>query len=303
MKPKVTIGICVKNAETTIKEAIESILNQDFPPELMELIIVDGCSSDKTLSIVKDCLRGAKFRTKIFTEKGGLGWQRQIVVENAEGDYILWVDADMILPKDHIKRQVDFMEKNPKVGIAKGIESLKNVKGVLPTLEVLSRSVEKMVNHQSSKKNIYSKTLGTGGSIYRTKIIRDVGGFDKNLKYYCEDWDIEVRVRVSGWLLAITDAEYFDYERHGVTWKSLWKKYWLRGYYTHYFLHKRPGLIRHYRMFPPAALVAGILHAQKLFKLLRKMIVFLLPLQYVFKSAAWYTGFITSHLHRYEPRT
>ncbi|RLI39497.1 hypothetical protein DRO69_14200, partial [Candidatus Bathyarchaeota archaeon] len=137
MKPKVTIGICVKNAETTIKEAIESILNQDFPPELVELIIVDGCSSDKTLSIVKDCLRGAKFRTKIFTEKGGLGWQRQIVVENAEGDYILWVDADMILPKDHIKRQVDFMEKNPKVGIAKGIESLKNVKGVLPTLEVL----------------------------------------------------------------------------------------------------------------------------------------------------------------------
>jgi len=162
MKPKVTIGMCVKNAETTIKEAIESILNQDFPPELMELIIVDGCSNDRTLSIIKDCLWRVKFRTKIFTANGGLGWQRQIVVENAEGDYILWVDADMILTNDYVKRQVDFMEKNPKVGIAKGLESLRNVKGVLPTLEALSRSVEKMVNHQSFK-NKYSKTLGTGG--------------------------------------------------------------------------------------------------------------------------------------------
>jgi len=137
-------------------------------------------SNDRTLSIIKDCLWRVNFRTKIFTAKGGLGWQRQIVVENAEGDYILWVDADMILTNDYVKRHVDFMEKNPKVGIAKGLESLRNVKGVLPTLEVLSRLVEKMVNYQSSK-NKYSKTLGTGGSIYRTKIIKDVGGFDKNL--------------------------------------------------------------------------------------------------------------------------
>ena len=51
MKPKVTVGMCVKNCAATIKEAIESVLNQDFPHELMELIIVDGNSEDETLSI------------------------------------------------------------------------------------------------------------------------------------------------------------------------------------------------------------------------------------------------------------
>jgi len=301
MKPKVTIGMCVKNAETTIKEAIESILNQDFPQELMELIIVDGNSTDKTLSILMSCLKKANIKTSIFYENEGLGKARQIVVENAKGDYIVWVDGDVILSKNFVWKQVEFMEQNPKVGIAKGKLPLKMLKNTLATLEMLSRP--SMVTAINKSWNPHSKALGTAGSIYRLKAIEHVGGFDKNLRGYCEDWDAEIRVQKTGWLLARTDAEYLDYERCGLTWKDLWKRYWLRGDYTHYFLHKNPGLIRHYRAFPPAALVAGILYAQKLFKILRKTIVFLLPLQYVFKSAAWYTGFITSHLHRYEPKT
>ncbi|MEM5867131.1 MAG: glycosyltransferase [Candidatus Aenigmatarchaeota archaeon] len=41
-----------------------------------------------------------------------------VVVKNASGKYIIWVDCDMILPKDHVQKQVEFMEQNPKVGIA-----------------------------------------------------------------------------------------------------------------------------------------------------------------------------------------
>ena len=44
MKVKVTIGFCVKNAENVVKDAIESIVKQDYPHENMELLIVDGCS-------------------------------------------------------------------------------------------------------------------------------------------------------------------------------------------------------------------------------------------------------------------
>ncbi|MEM4713649.1 MAG: glycosyltransferase [Candidatus Bathyarchaeia archaeon] len=300
MKPKVTIGICVKNSEATIKETIESILAQDFPYEQTEIIIVDGNSTDKTLSILMNCLENANIRTYVFHENEGLGTARQIVVENANGDYILWVDGDIILSRNYIRRQVEFMEQNPKVGIAKGKLPLKMLKNTLATLEMLSRpSVVTTVY----KSKIHSNALGTGGSIYRTQAIKQAGGFDKNLRGYCEDWDAEIRIQEAGWFLARTNVKYLDYERHGLTWKNLWARYWERGYYTHYFLHKRPGLLRLYKMLPPAALLAGLLYAEKLFKLLRKGIVFLLPLQYLFKSAAWYAGFITSHLHNYEPKT
>jgi len=48
MKPIATIGVCVRNCEATIKEVINSIINQDFPHELMEVIIVDDGSEDRT---------------------------------------------------------------------------------------------------------------------------------------------------------------------------------------------------------------------------------------------------------------
>jgi hypothetical protein len=47
-------------------------------------------------------------------------------------------------------------------------------------------------------------------------------------------------------------------------------------------------------MFPPAAALSGLLGSVTLFKLTRQKVVYLLPLQYLFKMTAWYTGFLRS---------
>jgi len=294
MKPRVTVGVCVKNSEVTIKDAIESILDQDFPHESIELIIVDGHSHDKTLEIVRNSLREIGIRSKVFSENEGLGWARQMVVDNACGEYIVWVDGDMVLSRDFVRKQIEFMEQHPEVGIAKGRMALEPMGNMLSTLEAFSRAAGKMVDYRSKK--AYSKVLGTSGSIYRTHAIMQVGGFDKDLKGYCEDWGVEIRVRTAGWSLLTTDAQYLDYERYGLTWKTLWSRYWRRGYDTHHFLRRNRGLIRHYRMFPPAAFLSGLFHAHKLYKITQRKAVLLLPFQYVFKMTAWYIGFINSHL-------
>jgi glycosyltransferase involved in cell wall biosynthesis len=301
VKPKVTVGVCVRNNALTIREAVDSIVMQDFPHELMEVVVVDGYSKDETLSIIENCLKNTGIKTRIFYENKGLGYARQLVVDNAEGEYIIWVDGDMVISTEYIKKLVEFMDRHAKAGIAKGKQSLEFTSNMLGTLEAYSRAAGKMVNFSSKKS--YAKALGTSGAVYRTKAIRQVGGFDKNIRGYCEDWDVEIRVKRAGWLLYSINANFLDYERRGLKWKDLWIRYWRRGYDTHYFLHKiRDGrLIRHYRMFPPAAFLLGIFHARILFKLTHKKEVFLLPLQYFFKMAAWYVGFTKSHLDSYEP--
>lgn len=292
----------MKNCEDLIKEAIDSIIIQDFPHELMELIFVDDGSEDQTLSVIQEYVSRIDFPAKVFhTSWKGLGHARNMVAANAEGEFILWVDGDMVLSKDYVKKQVKFMEQNHKVGIAKGKQSLELGNNLLATLEAYSRAVGRMVDYQSEK--AHSKALGTGGSIYRIETIKQAGAFDDNLQGYGEDWDIEIRARAVGWLLCTTDARFLDYERHGLTWKSLWSKYWFRGYYTHYFLHKNKGSLKHYRMLPPAAFLSGLLHAYTIFKLTRVKTIFLLPFQYVFKMAAWYVGFARSHFNSYEPIT
>jgi len=116
-KPKVTIGVCVKNVERTIYNTLNSILSQDFSHNLIEIIIVDGKSIDETLKIIKRILKRCDIKSRIFIENKGLGFARQLVVENASGKYIVWVDGDMIIPNDFVRKQVEFMEKNPKVGL------------------------------------------------------------------------------------------------------------------------------------------------------------------------------------------
>ena len=300
MKPKVTVGVCVRNCEDFIKEAIDSIIDQDFPHEFMEVIFVDDGSTDKTLPIIESYVPKMDMQVKMFHhEWKGLGYSRNVVVANATGDFILWVDGDMVLSRNFVSELVKFIEQHPKVGIAKGKQALQHGSNILATLEAYSRAVGRMVDYNSEKAR--SKSLGTGGSIYRLKAIKQVGGFDENLRGYGEDSDIEIRFRTNGWSLVTTDAYFLDYERLGLTWKSMWSKYWLRGYYIHYFLHKNRGMIRHYRMIPPAAFLLGLLHANILFKLTHQKTVFLLPFQYVFKMMAWYIGFIRSHLDAYEP--
>jgi len=291
---RVDIGICVKDAEATIKEAIERVMEQDFPHEFMELIVVDGCSRDKTLSIVKDCLDKVDMKSKVFRENKGLGHARQLVVDNARGDYIVWVDGDMVLSKDFVRKQVKFMEDNPDVGIAKGKYEMRAGPNLLATLEIYSRAAAKLGDYRREKAR--SKSLGTSGCIYRVKAIRQAGGFDKTIKGYGEDWDAEYRTRLAGWSLCTCPVPYQDYERLGISWKELWRRYWKRGYDMHDVLEKHKGVIKVYAMLPPLAFLAGLFNSFSVYRLTRKKIVFLLPFFYTLKMIYWWFGFIRRHL-------
>jgi len=295
IKPKVTIGVCVRNCEDFIKDAVDSIVNQDFPCELMELIIVDGYSKDRTLSILKESLKKTDLKHKIICENEGLGRARQIVVDNAGGDYIVWVDGDMVLSRDFVWKQVEFMDHNPNVGIAKGKIGLTPGANWIGTLEIYSRAASKMVDF-NYKVKAHAKSMGTSGCIYRVKAIRQVGGFDENIKGYGEDFDAEYRIRTANWLLCTTNVEYRDYERRGITLKNLWCKYMQRGYDQHHLLHKNKGMIKLYKMLPPAAFLGGLFHSFTIFRLTRQKLAFILPLQCVLKMTAWCVGFIKCHL-------
>lgn len=286
---QVTLGMCVKNAETTVKQAMESVINQDFPHKFMQLIVVDGCSKDRTLSVVENCLGETDLQNKIFHENEGLGRARQIVVDNADGNYIVWVDGDMILSGDFVRKQVDFMENNPQVGIAKGKYEMTPGPDLLATLEIYSRAGAKLEDYNSQTAR--SKSLGTSGCIYRVGAIRQAGGFDEKITGYGEDWDAEYRTRRAGWKLCTTQVRYRDYERLGLTWKNLWRRYWQRGYDLYRVFQKHKCVIRLYRMLPPAAFLSGLLKSLTLYKLTRRKIVYLLPFQHTLKNVAWWMGF------------
>jgi len=288
---KVTIGLCAKNAEATIGHAIDSIIMQDFPHKLMELIIVDGYSKDRTLDVVRSKLKGSKIEHKIFREKKGLGHARQVVVDNARGEFIVWVDADMILSKDFVRKQVSFMESHPKVGIAKGRYGVHERTNLIAMLEDIEFAIN--FRHEGEPK---VRPLGTSGCIYRVKAIKQVGGFDPHANGPAEDADAEYRIKTAGWSLWVTSAIF--YEKRRDTWKSLWNEYFWHGKGGAYIFEKNRKIINIYRMWPPVALISELLRIPIAYRLTRKATAFLLVFHYIFKRVAWFLGFIDGKIVR-----
>lgn len=295
---KVTLGICVKNSEPTISDTIESVLSQDYPHKLMELIIVDGYSEDNTLNIIKSKIKVGGITARYFSENEGIAVARQIVVENAIGNYIVWVDGDIVISNDFVKKQVEFMEQHPYVGIAKGMyEARIDAKNV--SLVAKLENIEFLLE-TTSKGKPSSKNLGTSGCIYRVKAIRQIGGFDSQIKYGGEDTDVETRIRERGWSFYISPASFWESRRGN--WKSLWNEYFWHGGSGRYLLKKNRHIFSPYKMFPPTAVLAEFLRVPEAYKVTHQASVLFLPLHYIFKRIAWLCGFFKCLLAKNEFR-
>lgn len=284
---KVTIGLCVKNSQATVKAAVESILAQDYPPKLMELLVVDGSSRDQTVQTIKNCLSSVKLQSKFFSENHGLGKARQTVVEQASGAYVVWVDGDMQLPSDFVRTQVEFMDANPKVGIGKGKYGVDSNARLVASLE----NMEFLINYNRVGETDL-KYLGTSGCIYRVEAIRQAGGFDVNFKGVGEDMDAEYRVHQNGWQLHITNAVF--YERRRDSWRSLWDEYFWHGFGFRSLLNKNRDMVNIGKVLPPIAVLVELTRVPKAYKLTRQKAAVLLPFHYVFKRIAWFFGFLSS---------
>jgi glycosyltransferase involved in cell wall biosynthesis len=285
MKPKVTIGICVKNGAATLAEAVDSVLAQDFSHELTELIFVDDGSTDNSLRIMKSYAGKNGTSTRLFTQEWrGLGASRQLVVDQAKGEYIVWVDCDMVLPKDHVRKQVEFMDANPRVGLAKARYETVKSESVPAALENLP-----FVLADSNDVPLDLKLPGTGGAIFRVNAVKQVGGFDVNLKGVGEDQDIAYRVKHCGWLIKRSSAIF--HEKRVGTWNGLWKKWLWYGHGDYHLYLKNRNIFSLFRMNALAGLVNGFLQIPDAYRKIHKSYVLLMPYHLAFTMTAWCIGF------------
>jgi glycosyltransferase involved in cell wall biosynthesis len=296
---KVTVGICVKNGEAMLPNALESILNQNYPQELIQLILVDDGSTDTTPQILKKVVDQYPDRARAFKSSWqGLGAARNFIVGKADGKYLLFVDSDEVLTPNYIRTQVQVMENNPKVGITAGVFK------TVPHNFVLNLEVAPNIVNQKSygkPKNFIWKTekqIGTGGTTFRTQAIREVNGFDTSIKGAGEDLDLVIRIRKAGWLLVANDGEL--YELHGglSTPHALLKKYYWYGYGCQRTYQKIGGAFSVPRMTPIAGLVTGLFYSFPAYRYLRQKQMFLLPIHYGLKLTAWTCGFMKGQLQK-----
>ena len=113
MKYEVTIGIPAFKAVDYIKKTMESALNQTFGS--IEYLVVDDCGKDGTIEIVerlqKEHLRGKDIRILYNNQNLGVGKTRNIILEQAKGDYLYFLDSDDIMEHDAIEKMMIAAQK------------------------------------------------------------------------------------------------------------------------------------------------------------------------------------------------
>jgi GT2 family glycosyltransferase len=112
-KLMVSLIICTYNNEDIISECLDSIQKQSYKG--FETIVVDDNSKDTTRELI---LRNYP-EIKLVAKKKNTGpsISRNIGAQKAKGDFLVFMDSDVILDKDWLQKQIAFMEKHPDIGI------------------------------------------------------------------------------------------------------------------------------------------------------------------------------------------
>lgn len=101
---KVSVVITAYNVEKYIEKAINSVLNQTYKD--IELVVVEDCSTDNTLKIIKDLQKSdTTFSINLVQhlKNVGAGLSRRDGIKASTGDFIMLLDADDWLNEDYIE--------------------------------------------------------------------------------------------------------------------------------------------------------------------------------------------------------
>lgn len=108
--PTVTVVVPTRNNTRTIDVCLTSVTTQTYPE--VELIVVDNHSTDDTRDIA------ARHTTQVFTGGPERSAQRNLGIDHASGEWVLWLDSDMVLPPDAIEVAVRTARQTGATGVA-----------------------------------------------------------------------------------------------------------------------------------------------------------------------------------------
>ena len=288
MKPEVTIGICARNSETTICTTIESVVKQKFPHDLMEIIFVDDGSSDSTLKIMQAYASRIDIPTTVLAGKWqGLGKSRNKIINNAQGDCVIWLDSDETIEENFVQKQWNLMKKFPKAGIVTAKMELHQEENLILLLDLIPQVVESSRQDWKGRSNL----PGTGAATYRVEAAIKSGGFDECLEIAGEDIEIAKRIRQAGWLVLRGDGIFYESHGHLANWRDLWKRYFNQGRHLRRLYNRSNYFFSLYRMNPVASFIVAFSYTVLGYQKTKLKVVFLLPFHFTFKMFAWFLGF------------
>ncbi len=231
MQKRVIVVIPSLNGEKDLPASIESVLAQTYKE--FDLLVVDNGSADNSKAVIesykaKDSRVSSIYLDKNYGYTGGVNPGMELAIkQNAE--FVAPFNNDAVADKDWLKMLVEFLRTHPQYGIATCTLLHLDGKTIDSTADQYTiwgipypRGRDEPVSTRYDRETDIFGASG-GASLYRVKMLKNIGVFDQDFFAYYEDIDLSFRAQLAGWKVSFVPKSIV-YHAQGKTTATLAKR-------------------------------------------------------------------------------
>jgi succinoglycan biosynthesis protein ExoA len=267
----VSVVLPIRNEEKYIRACLENILNQDYVAD--EILVIDGRSTDKTRSIVRDMIaENPQRQIRLLDNPGQITASAlNVGIQAARGEIIVRMDGHTVPAKNYISSCITSLETSN----ADNVGGLISPKGDTAFADVVAVAQSNPLGAGDAKFH-YSKNAQYVDTVYmgafRKSIFYKAGLYDESL-IRNEDYEMNIRIRKAGGTIYLDPSIKSVYTPRNSP-KKLWDQYFQYGWWKVETLRRHPESLRWRQLIPVLFVVSLVVLA--LFSFLTPVLYLLL---------------------------
>lgn len=242
--PRISVLVAVRNESRHIAATLQTLVDQDCPSEWLEVLVLDGESTDETVVIARsfqDRMAGLRIvpNPRVLS---AAAWN--IGLAEAKAPVVLILSGHVALPPDFIR----FMLSQLTADVA-GVGGRAVPVGIDARSELIALAFTSPLGNggASFMQDGEPRAVETiaFGCYWRDRLLA-VGGFDERI-VRGQDWDLNLRLRAAGLVLWCAPKMVVRYSTRS-DYSALWRRQYLAGLWKPYIHRKnrKPFLLRHW---------------------------------------------------------
>jgi glycosyltransferase involved in cell wall biosynthesis len=233
--PLVSIKIASYNHARFIVKTIQSVLDQSY--QNFELIIVDDCSEDESLEVIKS-FTDSRIRVIVNKKNIGASASSRKAKVFCSGKYFCSLDSDDYFHPDKLATQVAYMERHPDIDLVGTYVQEVDESGNMDLNQATANWFNTSLDFNQPESWIWQNHLCHSSVLIKKNVHDQVWDYESCLRH-TNDWSNWIRLLASGAKFHVIPEQLTYYRRHpeNTTFKNLERSLWEYAYISAKTLH------------------------------------------------------------------
>ncbi|HET9532538.1 MAG TPA: glycosyltransferase family 2 protein [Blastocatellia bacterium] len=271
--PLVSVIMPIRNEAAFIERSLAAVLAQDYPPDLIEVLVVDGMSDDGTREIVQRMIY-RRHDSALYGGRNGNGSVLEITnnispiylldnpgrivptglnsaIRQARGEVIVIVGGHAIIERDYVRSCVESLLRTGTDCVGGALDSI----GIGYIGTAIAAAMSSPFGVGSSGFRV--ATVGAEPTLtdsvpfpaYRHEVFKRVGLYNELMVRH-QDYEFNYRLRKAGGKILLLPSMRVKYYVRS-NFRSLWRQYWQYGLWKGSFLREHPASLKLRHLIPP----------------------------------------------------